>query len=568
MKPAFFRRSVVSYKGSFLTAGNSATDFPSSGFVNFPRILNSGRCVCSVLTEKSAQSLVESKVTDEGISQGAYELPEISESKRVILVRHGESTWNATGRIQGSSNFSELTAKGESQAETSRQMLLGDTFDICFHSPLQRSSKTAEIIWDNRQAPMVAIHDLREIDLYSFQGLFKEEGKARFGDAYRMWQKDAANFEIDGHFPVRELWTRAQNCWNEILTTPGKSVLVVAHNAVNQALVATATGLGPEYFRILLQSNCGVSVLDFSPPPLHHLSSLSSDTDIAAEETEGRKFNSPKGGPPIVRLNRLNQTPSPPVVSGQSAGRKSRFRVIFVSHGASDSSFHGRFEASESEKLNMLGIVQSRKTAELLLDIRVDAIAFSSLLRSKTTADAISEVQEAADCLGADCIPRFVDMIEIPELNDFDFGLWKGTPKAEAAGTGRWEDFLKTSAAPGSGETLENLWDRAGRAWEKIREQLEQPSLPEDSELSEPREEGRTVVVVGHETVHEAMVAKSLNLGTESFGKFRFDSGGISVVDFPEGPRGVAVLRCLNYTAHLGRWAVPVTSPSSNDEDF
>lgn len=60
-------------------------------------------------------------------------LPEIKEPKRVVLVRHGESTWNATGRIQGSSDFSELTEKGMSQAETSRQMLLADNFDICFH---------------------------------------------------------------------------------------------------------------------------------------------------------------------------------------------------------------------------------------------------------------------------------------------------------------------------------------------------------------------------------------------------------------------------------------------------
>ncbi|KAI9194167.1 hypothetical protein LWI28_003676 [Acer negundo] len=51
------------------------------------------------------------------------------------------------GRIQGSSNFSVLTKKGESQAETSRQMLIDDSFDICFSSPLTRSKRTAEIIW-------------------------------------------------------------------------------------------------------------------------------------------------------------------------------------------------------------------------------------------------------------------------------------------------------------------------------------------------------------------------------------------------------------------------------------
>ncbi len=50
-------------------------------------------------------------------------LPSIKQAKRVVLVRHGQSTWNAEGRIQGSSNISVLTEKGEAQAETTRQMV-------------------------------------------------------------------------------------------------------------------------------------------------------------------------------------------------------------------------------------------------------------------------------------------------------------------------------------------------------------------------------------------------------------------------------------------------------------
>lgn len=50
-------------------------------------------------------------------------LPVIREAKRVALVRHGQSTWNAQGRVQGSSDISYLTKKGESQAETTRQMV-------------------------------------------------------------------------------------------------------------------------------------------------------------------------------------------------------------------------------------------------------------------------------------------------------------------------------------------------------------------------------------------------------------------------------------------------------------
>ena len=58
-------------------------------------------------------------------------------ARRVTLVRHGQSTWNAAGRIQGSSDESVLTAKGEAQAETTATLLDGSDFDKLFYSPLK-----------------------------------------------------------------------------------------------------------------------------------------------------------------------------------------------------------------------------------------------------------------------------------------------------------------------------------------------------------------------------------------------------------------------------------------------
>jgi 2-carboxy-D-arabinitol-1-phosphatase len=48
-------------------------------------------------------------------------------------------------------------------------MLLPDSFDACFTSPLARSRRTAQIIWEGRNDELVPDSDLHEIDLYSFQ---------------------------------------------------------------------------------------------------------------------------------------------------------------------------------------------------------------------------------------------------------------------------------------------------------------------------------------------------------------------------------------------------------------
>ena len=56
-------------------------------------------------------------------AQAPLPLPEIDCAKRIVLVRHGQSTWNAEGRIQGSTDFAVLTKKGQAQAATTHEMV-------------------------------------------------------------------------------------------------------------------------------------------------------------------------------------------------------------------------------------------------------------------------------------------------------------------------------------------------------------------------------------------------------------------------------------------------------------
>ncbi|XP_022958176.1 probable 2-carboxy-D-arabinitol-1-phosphatase [Cucurbita moschata] len=509
-------------------AHHSYFPLPQKRFGCFP-----ARFPIGSFTVRSSSSLQEVEKFTESSAEGkdlnselyaSVPLPPIKTSKRVVLVRHGQSTWNAEGRIQGSSNFSVLTKKGDAQAETSRQMLFDDAFDVCFSSPLVRSKRTAEIIWGDREEAILTDSELREIDLYSFQGLLKHEGKERFGAAYRQWQVDAANFNIDGHYPVRELWARARNCWDRILAHESRSILVVAHNAVNQALVATALGLGAEYFRVLLQSNCGVSVLDFTPQV--------------------------EGGSPIICLNRLNQTPNSPVASGSSGGRKAAKRIVLVCHGVSETN-----EASSSflddKPMNMLGTIQSQKVAELLLDLKVSAIISSPKKACVETAATISSVQEAADCLGADCVPRYVEMKQTNKLdvdNILDhFKQDVGNMTVfEPGWLNKLDDVMITE-----------VWNQSGEAWKSLL-----------NEMADEKEPEKVIVVVGHPAILLGLVGRCLNLTKDWIGSFHLDAGSISVIDFPDGSNSRGVVRCINYTAHLGRWSIPITRPTVDDEEF
>lgn len=87
-------------------------------------------------------------------------------------------------------------------------------------------------------------------------------------------------------------------------------------------------------------------------------------------------------------------------------------------------------------------------------------------------------------------------------------------------------------------------------------------------ELSSESEQENLIVAVAHPMAHIALMGHCLNLTKEWMGSFHLDAASISVVDFPDGPAGRGVVRCINYTAHLGRWSIPITTSALDDEDF
>ena len=69
-----------------------------------------------------------------------------------------------------------------------------------------------------------------------------------------------------------------------------------------------------------------------------------------------------------------------------------------------------------------------------------------------------------------------------------------------------------------------------------------------------------TVVISTHSTIVAAMLCICLELPYSRMSTFRTDPGSISILELPFASSGdkMVVVRCMNYTAHLGRWAVPI----------
>ncbi len=149
---------------------------------------------------------------------------------RLLVVRHGESTWNAEGRWQGQAD-PPLSVRGCEQAAAAAERLEDVGLAMAASSDLARASATARILADCLGIPLVGAHvALRERRAGPWQGLTRaqiEEG----------WP----GFLVDGHRPAgyevdTPVAARAREALMALALRTSGAVLVVTHGGLLRAL--------------------------------------------------------------------------------------------------------------------------------------------------------------------------------------------------------------------------------------------------------------------------------------------------------------------------------------------
>jgi len=113
---------------------------------------------------------------------------------KIVLLRHGESTWNRENRFTGWTDV-DLTDKGVEEARQAGRLLRqeGYAFDVAFTSVLKRANKTLNIVLEELDALWLPVEHswrLNERHYGALQGLDKAEMAAKFGDEQvLMWRR-------------------------------------------------------------------------------------------------------------------------------------------------------------------------------------------------------------------------------------------------------------------------------------------------------------------------------------------------------------------------------------------
>ena len=191
---------------------------------------------------------------------------------RFLLVRHGETNWNRDGRFQGQIDI-PLNENGHRQAAQAGEFLKAVHIDDAVSSSMKRPTETAEGILKHH--PGVALHtteDLWEISHGEWEGMLETEIDAGYPGMLAAWQSKPESVQMPGGENLEDVWRRAQKGWGALVAKYSESetpqtVMVVAHDAINKAILCQVFGLGPEKFWQFKQGNGAVSVIDYHGGP-------------------------------------------------------------------------------------------------------------------------------------------------------------------------------------------------------------------------------------------------------------------------------------------------------------
>lgn len=187
----------------------------------------------------------------------------------LVLVRHGQSIWNAEDRFTGWVDV-PLTERGEEEARRAGRLLRDYDFQVAYTSALTRAQKTLDIMLEEMNARVPIIRDaaLNERMYGDLQGLNKEAMRKKFGaEQVHIWRR-SYDVAPPGGESLKDTAARTIPFFERCILgdiAQGKNVLVVAHGNSNRSIVMMLEQLNTEE---VLQLN-----LDTGVPYLYELDS-------------------------------------------------------------------------------------------------------------------------------------------------------------------------------------------------------------------------------------------------------------------------------------------------------
>jgi probable phosphoglycerate mutase len=225
---------------------------------------------------------------------------------RLVVIRHGETDWNAESRMQGQTDAA-LSRRGRWQAERLAATLGGEGIEAIVASDLARALDTAGALGAALGLPVSTDVGLRERCFGVFEGHTYAEIEARWPDEALRWRRHEADFGPDGGERLVDFAARAVAAVRRAAEAhAGRTVAVVTHGGVLDSLYRAAYGLESTATRTWQLGNTGVNRLLWTGEGFtvtgwgdtSHLDGLEPPLDDGSEGDAAAVAAKPTGAPP------------------------------------------------------------------------------------------------------------------------------------------------------------------------------------------------------------------------------------------------------------------------------
>jgi broad specificity phosphatase PhoE len=186
-----------------------------------------------------------------------------SRGTKILLVRHGETDWNLTGRFQGRSDV-PMNQKGKEQAEALALALKRESLAAIYCSPLTRAKETAHLIKAyHPSVPLYEEEGLVEMNLGEFEGIEGPRWAEKYADFREAWRDNPASVTMPGGESLQEVQARAMGTLERISKAhpPDCTLLVCSHNFVILTILCHALEIPLDRFRELKQGTAAMNIL-------------------------------------------------------------------------------------------------------------------------------------------------------------------------------------------------------------------------------------------------------------------------------------------------------------------
>ena len=181
----------------------------------------------------------------------------------IIIIRHGETEWNKTGRFQGHSDV-PLSAEGRAQAAALGRNLALDHVDAIYASDLTRAMETAAPLAKRFGLEVISDPLLRELNFGAWEGRHFNDVNAENPNAMKNFYTDPEQADIPESEPFPEFQHRVAGRVREIVAQErGKRIVVVSHGASIRILLADILAMPIRSIWHISQLNTAVNKIRF-----------------------------------------------------------------------------------------------------------------------------------------------------------------------------------------------------------------------------------------------------------------------------------------------------------------